>query len=107
MNTNHYLLKLIQEASDEYDVDLTEIETEAESVIDELEDAQDEIKDLKKEVDELLQEIEELESRPVAEFENVAFNNIVTQSAIETILRNIEYIPASELEEFANKYNRI
>lgn len=107
MSNKHYLLQLIEEAEKEFDIELTEIETEAENLIDEWEHLKSKNEDLKENVESLEEQVSELEDANPIEFDNNTHNNIVTQTALETILRNMNYIPVQELVDFANKYDRV
>lgn len=100
MTDRKSFLQQIKEVEKEFGTELSHLTDSADELFDKLEK-------VKGELEEAEERVLGLENAPVAEFENNSFNNIVTQSAIETILRNIEYIPTAELEEFANKHNRI
>lgn len=98
-NNTESVVKIISEVEDLFD-DLEMFE-------DEIDDLKDEIKDKKSEISDLEDEISELEDKNPIEFDKQMHNNLRTQSVLEDLLNNIDYIPIAELEEFVTKHRKL
>jgi chromosome segregation ATPase len=115
MSSRSSLIAKIGGLETEENVDvLKEIVSEVDELFDSLElfeneidDLKDELKDKKSEINELESEVEELQDKDVLEFDNQTHNNLRTQSVLEDLLKNIDYIPIAELEEFVAKHRKL
>jgi len=108
MSNRSSLIAKIGGLETEENVDIvSDIISDVDALFDEIDDLEDELKYKKTEVDELECEVEELKGKDVLEFENQTHNNLRTKSVLEDLLRNIDYIPINELEDFVAKYRNV
>lgn len=95
-------------------VDVSDIIQDVENVFNDMEDlrhdlrrAKDDLDDKKEEISVLEDTVAELESKSPVDFEKQMHNNLRTQSVLEDLLKNIDYIPIAELEEFVAKHRKL
>jgi len=121
-------IKKLEEIEKEHGIDVSDIISEVEELFDDNEELEDDVKRLKDEVEELEDENEELEdkvdklkdeveelekavfeseSKDSFEFENKVHNNLRTQSALEDLFKNMDYIPIDKLEAFINRHKKL
>jgi len=107
-------IKKLEEIEKEHRIDVSDIISEVEELFDDNEELEDYVKDLKQKVEDLKDEVEELEkavfeseSKDNFEFDNKIHNNLRTQSALEDLFKNIDYIPIDKLEAFINRYKKL
>jgi len=122
MSNRSSLIAKIGGLETEENVDVvSDIVSDVDALFDDLEAREDGIDDLKTEVNDLekkldnkkeeievLEEtVEELENKSPVEFDKKMHNNIRTQSVLEDLLINIDYIPINELEDFVAKHRKL
>jgi len=100
MSKRNDLLEKIKFIQKEFDYDCQDI-------IDEIDELFDEVEEKEEEIESLEEQVSELEEKNPIEFDNNTHNNIRTQSVLENLLRNIDYIPVDELEKFTDRYNKV
>lgn len=95
-------------------VDVSDIIQDVENVFNDMEDlrhdlrrANDNLDDKKKEIEVLEETVEEVENKSPIDFEKQMHNNLRTQSVLEDLLANIDYIPIDQLEEFVAKHRKL
>jgi len=107
-------IKKLEEIENEHGIDVSDIISEVEELFDDNEELEDDIKKLKDEIEDLEEKVEELEgvvleseSKDNFEFDNKIHNNLRTQSALEDLFKNIDYIPIDKLEKFINQHKQL
>jgi len=119
--TKSETIKKLEDLEKEHGIDVSDIISEVEELFDDNEELEDDVKELKQKVEDLKDEVEDLkdevegleeslleaESKTPFEFENQTHNNLRTQSALEDLFKNIDYIPIDKLEEFINQHKQL